>query len=401
MTDRIGTIAIAASGLSHVRRGIETWACELAAALHARGRKVVLCKGSGTAVLPYEHILPCWRRDARRTRFLMQLLPKHFVWRFGLGSHYGVEQTTFALRLLPYLRKRQIGLLHVQDPLVALVVHRAQRRGLVPTQVILGHGTEETWETLHELDFVQQLAPWHLAQAQQAGVAKATWTAIPNFVDVDRFRPGTEPQVRQKLGIPLDHLVVFVSAALKTRHKRIDYLLNEFAMLRKTDPNVPVWLVAAGSRESDTDTLVRMGRTVLGDRVRFLVNVPRDEMPGLYRAADVFVLSSLFEMMPIALLEAIASGLPCLVNHHDVLQWMVGPAGISLDMSRGGELASALLALLQTPHQIRALAEAARSHCQAQFSRDAVVDQLLEYYGRIVEIGSQSGGFEQVGRRAS
>ena len=92
-------------------------------------------------------------------------------------------------------------------------------------------------------------------------------------------------------------------------------------------PDLPVWLVVAGGREHDTDELVAQGHRLLGDRLRTLVGFPRERMPDLYRSADVFALTSLMEMMPIALIEATASGLPCLVNKHPVLEWISGPGG--------------------------------------------------------------------------
>jgi glycosyltransferase involved in cell wall biosynthesis len=106
-------------------------------------------------------------------------------------------------------------------------------------------------------------------------------------------------------------------------------------------------------------------------------------MPDLYRVADVFVLCSLFEMMPIALIEATASGLPCVINQHPILQWMTGEGGISIDMAVAGELAATLNNLLTLPNRRAALGRAAREHCLANFSRDAVVDNILAYYQQV------------------
>ena len=103
-------------------------------------------------------------------------------------------------------------------------------------------------------------------------------------------------------------------------------------------------------------------------------------MAELYRTADLFVLCSLFEMMPIALLEATASGLPCLVHRHPIMQWMTGPGGQAIDMSTAGELAAALQPMIEDAARRRQLGAAAREHCLANFSRDRVVDQILEYY---------------------
>lgn len=384
-------ITIASSGLGHVARGIEAWASDLGRALAERGEAVTLCKGGGAAEAQYERVIPCWQRAAPKTQRLVRWLPQRGTWRLGLGNGYGIEQTTFASRLLWHLRKDRVDILHVQDPQVAVIAQRAARLGWVRARTILAHGTEETPEFLRKITYLQHLAPWHLQEARHAGVWKPTWTAIPNFIDAELFSPGRADSLRAELGIPADGLVVLAAAAIKRQHKRIDYLLEEFARLRQDNPELPAWLVIAGNRERDTDEIVELGCKLLDDRVRFLVRLPRQRMQDLYRLADVFVLCSLKEMMPIALLEAIASGLPCLVNRHPVMQWMVGPGGESTDMASPGALATALCRLLQDGHRRGRLGERARQHCLEHFSRDRVVDQILEYYQFVVAHGRPGG----------
>src|SRR5262245_23408426 len=351
MSKTVLKIAVASSGLGHVARGIESWADDLAAALAARGEDVLLCKGAGTATRPYERVVPCWTREEPATRRLLRCLPRPLGWRVGLGSGYGVEQTTFALNLIRLLRRERADILHVQDPQVAAIAQRARRLGLIRTRTILAHGTEEPAEFLRRIEFLQHLAPWHLEQVREAGAWKPTWTAIPNFIDTERFAPGRSDAMRAELGIPQEALVVLTAAAVKRHHKRIDHLLSEFAQLRQNAPELPAWLVVAGGWEKETDELVAEGQRLLGDRVRFLIRFPRPRMPELYRTADVFALCSLFEMMPIALIEATASGLPCVVNRHPVMQWMTGPGGTWIDMAEPGGLAAALGRLLADWHR--------------------------------------------------
>jgi glycosyltransferase involved in cell wall biosynthesis len=374
-------IAVASSGLGHIARGIESWASDLGHALARRGVDVRLYKGGGTADSPIEEVIPCWQRAAPRTQRVLRWIPSA-SWRLGLNSGYGIEQSTFALGLIRRLRHERSDILHVQDPQLALLLQRARDLGLVRTRTILAHGTEEPFEFQQKIHYLQHLAPWHAEEAREAGVWRTTWTAIPNFIDLDRFGPAPGPRtaMRHKLGLPDDALVVLTVAAIKRHHKRIDALLAEFARLREAHPALPAYLVVAGGREADTDDLVRQGQALLGDRVRFLVRFPRPEMPDLYRAADAFVLASLKEMMPIAVLEACASGLPCVVNRHPVLEWMVGKGGLAIDMAGHGELADALAALLGDPARRAALGAQAREHCAAEFGRDRVVDRLLDYY---------------------
>jgi glycosyltransferase involved in cell wall biosynthesis len=297
-----------------------------------------------------------------------------------VGSEYGVEQLTFAASLLRQLRRTRADVLHVQDPQIALIAQRAARLGLIRAAVILGHGTNESADFIKKITYLQHLSPWQLDEWRRAGTYRPTWRAIPNFVDVEAFRPGRCPELRAELAIPADALVILAVAAVKRDHKRIDHLLAEFARLRSNAPELPVWLVIAGGRESDSDELVRLGRSTLGDRVRFLLQFPRHRMPDLYRAADQFVMTSLREMMPIALIEAIASGLPCLVHEHPVLQWIVGDGGRTVDMATPGRLAAGLRQMASAVQERELLGAAGRARAVDMFGQDRVVSRVADYY---------------------
>ena len=384
MTETKIRIAVASSGLGRVARGVEAWAADLAAGLVDRGEAVILVKGAGDPALDYERVVRCWSRESRATARLLKFVPAALGWRIGLGSSYEVEQMTFGLGLLALLRRSRIDILHVQDPRVALLTQRARRLGLVRTRTILAHGTEESLGFLRRIDHLQHLAPWHLEASRDAGVWKSTWSAIPNFIDTERYRPGQAPSLRAELGIGPDELVVLTVAAIKRRHKRIDFLIDEFRQLLGCRPDRPIRLVIAGGWETETDELIARGQALLGDRVRFLVRFPRARMAELYRLADVFVLCSLKEMMPIALLEAMASGLPCLVSQHPVVAWMVGSGGETIAMERPGALAEALGRMVADPTSRLTLGDQARERCVAVFHRDRVVDAILDYYQQVL-----------------
>lgn len=381
---RPARIVIASSGLGHIARGCEAWAAYLGSALSGRGLDVTLCKGGGQATAAYERVIPCWQRGSANAARALRVLPRGLAWRLGLTSGYGVEQATFAWNLVRYLRTERVDILHVQDPHLALWVQQARRLGLVRTRTILAHGTEEPAAFLKNIEYLHHLAPWHEQECKGAGVSKPTWTVLPHFVNTERFSPGPGDAMRAELGIPQDALVVLTAAAIKRTHKRIDSLIEEFAGLLASDPALPVWLVVAGGRETETDELVALGRRMLGSRVRFLVQFPRERMAELYRSADVFVLSSLKEMMGIVLLEATASGLPCIVNRHPVLEWVIGPGGEAIDLTRPGTLTAALRNMLRDTERRRHLGQRARRHCLRHFGEEAVVGDILGYYATVL-----------------
>ena len=374
-------IALSCSGLEHVRRGVETWSHEAFLGLREQGVDVTLFQGSGHNATPSVRVLPCIRRNSRLSNALTRLLPS-WSWRLGVGSAYQMEQSTFALNLFGLVRNR-FEILHTKDPQVALLLHAAHRAGLSRAKVVLNHGTEEPPEFLNRFDYLQHLAPVRLEEAIRQGVRARRQFAIPNFVDTDKFSPGSGVALRRRLGIPQDAFVVLCVSAMRRRHKRIDWLLREIAGVAGQTPR-PLYLLVAGATTPETDSLIRMGKELLGGRAIFLIDYPRERMPEVYRAADLFVLTSLKEMLSNASLEALASGLPCVMHREPVAQWAIGDGGETIDMQQPGTLAQALVHYHHPERRVPA-GERARRQALARFSKDVVLSQQLEMYRAVMD----------------
>jgi 1,2-diacylglycerol 3-alpha-glucosyltransferase len=376
--NRTLAVAVACSGLGHIRRGIESWAQDLGQALRRAGVDVTLFGGAPTAeaaLVP----LPCLRRGGRGAILLAKLFRHIGGWRYGLGSPYEVEQTTFALLLWRRIR-RDFDVLHVQDPLVAKILDALHRLGLSRPRVIMANGTGEGPGSVARLSIVQYLTP---AAAVREVPGQVVFVE-PNFIDVAAFRPGDRGQARQALGLPEDAFIVLSCAAIRRYHKRADVVMRAFALFVEQNPAVPAFLVVAGGHESDTDELVALGTDSLGDHIRFLVDFPRSRMAQLYRAADVFVLGSLYETFGIVLLEAMASGIPVVCHDTDAFRYVVGDGGVVRNIERAEDLASALDLMLD-PVKRASLARAARAHVEANFSEAAVIPRIAEMYAQVAE----------------
>jgi 1,2-diacylglycerol 3-alpha-glucosyltransferase len=376
-------VAVASSGLGHISRGVETWAADLGAALHDRDLPVTLYQGGG-APPPWGRVIRSIPRESGVRPAWSRLVPKSLAWRIGTNDPYTLEQNTFAWSLFQALRKDPVDILHVQDPLVALRLDQCRRIGLLRTRTILAHGTEENDQFLMRFRYVQHLAPTHLERSRAHGAWRPTWTAIGNFVDVQRFAPGPGSEIRHELGIPANTPMVLAVAAIKRVHKRIDWLVEAMAHYRERYPVAAPVLVVAGGSDPETEDLIREGTARLGDGVRFLLRYPRERIPELYRAADVFVLASLFEMMPIALIEAAASGLPCLIHPEPTLQWMTGSGGIATPMDDKDRFAESLHQVLSDATERQRIGAEARQHAVREFATDRIVDRILEYYTTVM-----------------
>jgi 1,2-diacylglycerol 3-alpha-glucosyltransferase len=370
-------IAIACSGLGHIRRGNEAWAQDLARALGRRGVRVTLF-GAGAVADTEVTIVPSLRRTGGGARMLARVFARLGGWRYGAGSPYEIEQTIFAIGLWRRIR-RDYDILHVQDAILATVMDRLNRAGLCRARVILANGTDEPAMRLRRLSFLQFLSP----------AAAQSWTtqqppnqcvfAVPNFVDLTVFHPGDRAAARRGLDLPEEGLIVLCCAAIRKVHKRVDYLIREFAAYAHAATDHPAVLVVAGGRESETDEIVALARELLGDRVRFLIDLPRSRMPDLYRAADVFVLTSLVETFGIVLVEALASGLPIVCHDAPHFRFVTGPASLRGDFAQPRALTDALIAI-SCPAKRRTYAVPARDHARSHFSEAAVVGQIQDMY---------------------
>ncbi len=116
-------------------------------------------------------------------------------------------------------------------------------------------------------------------------------SVIPNYVETERFTPSPKPP-NQKLRI------VFVG--------RLDKQKNLTAFVQATsDLDVEVWLIGYGPQREYLENKTQTAKATF----RFLGNVPNAELPALLNSCDLFVLPSLYEGHPKALLEAMACGL--------------------------------------------------------------------------------------------
>ena len=152
---------------------------------------------------------------------------------------------------------------------------------------------------------------------------------IPNGVDLDRFYP-----VGKKLITKLRKPVILCVGAL-TKQKRIDFVIRAVAKLDGAS------LLIVGSGELKTE-LCRLGEELLGERFE-LISAPYEDMPQIYRCADIFTLvSEPSESFGNVFVEAMATGLPVVATNDPIRKEIVGNAGILINSVSTEECAKVL-----------------------------------------------------------
>jgi glycosyltransferase involved in cell wall biosynthesis len=154
------------------------------------------------------------------------------------------------------------------------------------------------------------------ASNQQTGkenLGRFTSVVINNGIDLQKFDPTRAyKDIRSQLGIAANDLLVLFIARF-TAHKQPLALIKAFAQAAAQLPHLHLLLVGDGDQKEEAVRLI--DQLQLQDRIT--LEKFRQDVPDVLAAADIFVLPSLWEGLPIGLLEAMAMGKAIIASRVD------------------------------------------------------------------------------------
>ena len=362
-------VLLLCSGLDHAHRGFESFAREAFDVLrHEPELDIELVKGSGPPA-ERERAVPSLTRDSALAQALARVSGRQ-AFRF--------EHAVFGVTAFPLVLRRRPDVVFLSEWHTGIVLGALRRASGRRFGIALSNGTMAV-EGFEHLDRVQELSPAALATVLERGGDPRRHELLPLGF---HLAPELEPvgaaerrAARERLGLPPDRQVVLSSAALNRHHKRLDYLIEEVASL---PPDERPYVLMAGQPEEETPGLRELARERLGPGGHDMRTVPAAEVPLLLRAADRFVLASLGEGLPRALIEAVAAGLPCYVHDYGVTRYALEEHGRFADFSRPGGLAG----LLREPPADELSPERQRARhrfAYAKYSWDALRPRYVEF----------------------
>ncbi|MBP7690443.1 MAG: glycosyltransferase [Anaerolineales bacterium] len=228
-----------------------------------------------------------------------------------------------------------------------------------------------------------------VAQAHRDRLRPRTPIVIPNAVAPVPPLDAAERLAlrRHLLGDPARPMVIAVGRLVVP--KAYPDLLAAFAQIRGAHPTAALVIVGDGDlRPALTAQIETLG---LAGQV-FLLGA-RFDVPRLLRASDLFVNSSHWEGLSVALLEAMAAGLPVVATAvGDAPQALADGAGLITPPGDPAQLAAALSALLRDPARREALGQAAAQRARQHYSPAVWLQRLIQVY--------QAAGADASARRA-
>lgn len=287
-------------------------------------------------------------------------------------------------RLIRVLRRMQADAVlvpHHQRASLALGRLGARLAG-VPVTLVAAHGMDLTnvggrvlprWAvaTLRETDALVLLAPSQGDYLhREEGVGRRPWSrtrevVIPNGVTLGPpLDAAARAAGRDRLGLPADAFVVGIVARLSAE-KAHHVLFEAFARLLKTQADARLVVVGGGPRDEELRGLAAdLG---LGDSVLF-TGVRRD-VPDLLPAFDVTCLSSVYEGVPITVIESMAAGIPVVATDCGAVRDIVddGRYGYVVPVGDAEALADRLDRLAEDPVLRERLGAAGRQQVEERY----------------------------------
>lgn len=232
----------------------------------------------------------------------------------------------------------------------------------------------------------------HAHAAIGLGSDFSRWHIVPNGVDLERFRPDPADRkaMRHELSLP-DDAVVVVCIGRFAPEKAYPICFAALASaLGRLEPGLSerVYIVAAGNgvgEDNPSFAALALGSTVPSKRMRLLGKRP--DVQRLLRAGDLFVLSSISESFPNALIEAMAVSVPCVATD---LGGVLELLGDNRFVARAGDvdsLANALmLGLSLSPQGREAIGRANRE----RIARDHGLAEMVRRFDELFESSASS-----------
>jgi len=215
---------------------------------------------------------------------------------------------------------------------------------------------------------------WMKGFLRRSALGRVPMDVIPNGVDLRRFDNLDRTGARKGLGIPKDARVALFVGDMKNPVKGCRELLGIAERITRDEEDV--WFVLVGDHAASSPAC---------ERIVLTGAVPAEEIPGMFAAADVFVLPSRAEHAPLVILEAMAAGVPQVAYAVGGIpeQIVDGQTGLMAAPRDARGLESALRELLGDARRRKAMGRAARKRVEKHFSLDEQVARTESLYERV------------------
>jgi len=219
---------------------------------------------------------------------------------------------------------------------------------------------------------------------RQYKVPEEKLVVIPNGIDVSKFKPMLAEDLREKLGLTDEKVIVSVGAI--SRQKGFHLLLKTLPDILKEYKNARLIIVGGGLYlQKLKDMAVKLG---VKNHVIFTGRVPDEELPKYYNLADIFAFPTLrVEGLPLVIPEAMACEKPVVASRIGGIPTVIedGKDGFLIKPNDLKDLRDKILMLLEDEKLAKRVGKTARRKVVRRFSVDRMVNDTIKVYEEVLE----------------
>lgn len=215
------------------------------------------------------------------------------------------------------------------------------------------------------------------------GISPEKTVVIPNGVDAGVFEKA-EPDGGLALKYRLSGKRVIGCAARLVWQKGLEHLIEAMAILREKDKVVFEGIICVIAGDGERETALKDLISAKGLEGRVVLSGFTHDVPAFLKTLDIFVMPSLREGQPIALLEAMAAGKPVIASAIDGIAETAadGIDALLVPPADPGALADALLKLSRDGNLAEELSRNARKKVSGTYSMESFISKHIEVYGK-------------------
>jgi glycosyltransferase involved in cell wall biosynthesis len=295
-------------------------------------------------------------------------------------------------QILEYIHNNNIDLIHCHLPWAGFLGRLLHQLSGIPV-LYTEHNKQERYHfitrTLNKLTFNRQTLAIAVSQDVASSIQKNIQPSIPvrtilNGVNVELFKRNEElgRQCRAKYGIPQDAILLGNVAVFRSQ-KRLKEWVTLFSKVRERVPNVKACLVGEGLLRQEIEEHISQSG-VANDII--LPGLQTDVHPWL-SAIDIFVMTSEFEGLPIALLEAMSMGCAAVCTDAGGIKEVIRNQtdGIIFPVADWQKMEEELVKIIQDPLLLDKWKGASRKRVEESFNIRNMVQETEKLYHTLID----------------
>jgi L-malate glycosyltransferase len=305
------------------------------------------------------------------------------------SSSNNIQITSKYRSIVRYIRKQKIQLIHCHLPWAGILgrfIHRGTGIPVIYTE----HNKQERyhfltrWMNKFTFNWQSQVVAvsQDVAESIRKNIApKISVSIILNGVNTDHFVRDEElgRGIKTQLGIPENSIVLGTIAVFRFQ-KRLKEWIDIFSLASKKQPNLMGIIVGDGPLKREIIEHIEMH----GLQKKIIMPGLQTDVKPWLSAMDIFMMSSMFEGLPIALLEAMSMECAIATTNAGGVREVIqhGQDGLMVDVENWGELPTLISQMIENPAMRKSMGMAARQTVIKKFGMDRMVKELEALYAR-------------------